>query len=437
MGQPKPLRYAACAVIAARRPTIFARRSSRRPTAVAVAAIVAVGLSVTACDRTQPYAVIVNGNKVSQAHLFKELRALRDNTGFVTAYNQAAVQGGRQPIVSQSGTNAKPSFSQSFVAVVLGTDVQAAVVHAEVVKRRIEPNERAVQAADAAAGQQFGNGADNKPVYPNFNAWFRHLFDTRQAETDALRKALGTTSVDDGAIQKYYDDNPTLFISNQCVSHILVKSKEQAVALRSQIVGGADFATLAKANSTDPGSGAKGGELGCAKPGGFVKEFEAVADTIALNQLSDPVQTQFGFHLIKVTERTKLPLTDQLKTAIRQRLQQQSDNPLNNFFQESAKHLKVMVNPAYGSWDAQQLQVVPPKTPGANSGKPVPAPPVDGSAPGGAPGSPDPGAGQAPSGQAPSGQAPAGQAPAGQPPAGQAPAGQAPAGQATPPTSAP
>ncbi|GAC1315012.1 MAG: hypothetical protein NVSMB16_11780 [Acidimicrobiales bacterium] len=327
------------------------------------------------------------------------------------------MQGGRQPIVSQAGVNAKPSFSQSFVAVVLGTDVQAAVVHAEVVKRRIEPDERAIKAADSAAGQQFGNGADNKPVYPNFNPWFRHLFDTRQAETDALRKALGTTSVDDRAIQKYYDDNPTLFISNQCVSHILVKTKEQAVSLRAQIVGGADFATLAKANSTDPGSGAKGGELGCAKPGGFVKEFEAVADSIALNQLSDPVQTQFGFHLIKVTERTKLPLNDQIKTAVRQRLQQQSDNPLNTFFQETSKHLKVTVNPAYGSWDAQQLQIVPPKTPGANSGRPVPVPPAEGSTPGGGPGGTDPGAGQSP--------------------AGQVPAGQPPSGQATPPTSAP
>ena len=309
---------------------------------------------------------------MSQTHLFQELRALRDNAAFVTEYDQSAKQSGRPPITSQAGTAAKPSFSQSFVAVVLGTDVQAAVVHAEVVKRHVEPTDQAITAAESAAGQQFGSGPDGKPVYAGFSPWFRHLFDTRQAETDALRKSLGgAAATDDAAVQKFYDDNPKYFITNQCVSHILVKTKDEATAIKAQLAAGADFAAVAKAKSIDPGSAVKGGDLGCAKPGGFVAAFEGVADSIPLNQVSDPVQTQFGFHIIKVTARTETPLTAQVKAAIVQQLQSQGD-PLSKFFQDSAKNLKVQVNPAYGTWDAQQLQIVPPPTPGANSGKPVP-----------------------------------------------------------------
>lgn len=360
MGAGEGLRYARSLV----RPAPLRR-------VIAAVAVVTLGLVMGACDSTQPYAVIVNGTRVSQAHLFQELRALNANAAFVNEYNQSAQQNGRDPITSAAGTAAKPSFSQSFVAVVLGTDVQAAVVHAEIVKRHIQPNAQAVAAAEATAGQQFGTGPDGKPVYGGFSPWFRNLFDTRQAETDALRTALGgPAAADDAAVQKFYNDNQKDFITTQCVSHILVKTQAEAAAIKAQIDAGADFATLAKAKSIDPGSAAKGGDLGCAKPGGFVAEFENVADTIAVNKVSDPVQSQFGFHIIKVTSRTVQPLDAQTKAAIVQQLQSQSD-PLSAFFQNSAKTLKVQVNPAYGTWDTQQLQIVPPTSPGANSGKPA------------------------------------------------------------------
>ncbi|GAC1312316.1 MAG: hypothetical protein NVSMB12_02080 [Acidimicrobiales bacterium] len=358
----------------------------------AAAAVVTLGLVASACTSTQPYAVIVNGTRVSQAHLFQELRALAANRAFVTEYNQSAQQNGRDPITTGAGSAAKPSYSQSFVAVVLGTDVQAAVVHAEIVRRHITPTAQAIAAAETSAGQQFGTGADGKPVYAGFNPWFRTLFDTRQAETDALRKALGNApATDDAAVQKFYNDNPKDFITNQCVSHILVKTKDEATAIKAQIDGGADFGALAKQKSTDTGSAVKGGDLGCAKPGGFVAEFEAVADSIALNKVSDPVQSQFGYHIIKVTARTVQPLDARTKAAIVQHLQSQGD-ALSAFFQSSAKTLKVQVNPAYGSWDTQQLQIVPPPTPSAKSGKPT-APattvaPTAGQAPAEAPSAP-------------------------------------------------
>lgn len=84
-------------------------------------------------------------------------------------------------------------------------------------------------------------------------------------------------------------------------SHILVKTREEALNLLSQIQNGADFGGIAQKHSTCP-SGKKGGDLGFFGRGRMVKEFEQAAFSMQVGQVSNPVQTQFGYHLIKVTE---------------------------------------------------------------------------------------------------------------------------------------
>lgn len=86
-------------------------------------------------------------------------------------------------------------------------------------------------------------------------------------------------------------------------SHILVPTEEQALALKVELDGGADFAELAKANSTCP-SGQRGGSLGEFKPGQMVKEFNDVVFNDEVGVVHGPVETQFGYHLIKIDERT-------------------------------------------------------------------------------------------------------------------------------------
>ena len=83
-------------------------------------------------------------------------------------------------------------------------------------------------------------------------------------------------------------------------SHILVKTEEEARQLLDQINGGADFAQLAGQHSTCP-SGRAGGDLGFFGRGRMVKEFEDAAFSMEVDQVSQPVRTQFGYHLIKVT----------------------------------------------------------------------------------------------------------------------------------------
>lgn len=85
--------------------------------------------------------------------------------------------------------------------------------------------------------------------------------------------------------------------------HILVETEEQCTALKEQIEAGTDFAELARKHSSCP-SGQQGGDLGSFGPGMMVPEFDQVVFSADVNTVQGPVKTQFGFHLLEVTERS-------------------------------------------------------------------------------------------------------------------------------------
>jgi len=96
------------------------------------------------------------------------------------------------------------------------------------------------------------------------------------------------------------------------VRHILIKTnelindneaKKRLLSLKERIINGEDFASLARSNSDDKGSAINGGDLNWVGPGDLVPPFEAAMNKLAINGISDPVQTQFGWHLIQVLER--------------------------------------------------------------------------------------------------------------------------------------
>lgn len=85
--------------------------------------------------------------------------------------------------------------------------------------------------------------------------------------------------------------------------HILVSSEDACQKLKEQIENGSDFAALAAEHSQCP-SGKQGGELGTFGPGQMVKEFDEVVFSADVGRVQGPVQTQFGYHLVEVTQRT-------------------------------------------------------------------------------------------------------------------------------------
>ena len=103
--------------------------------------------------------------------------------------------------------------------------------------------------------------------------------------------------------------------------HILVASEDKCNELKAQIEGGADFAEVAKANSTCPSS-RQGGDLGSFGPGQMVKEFDTVVFSAPINVVQGPVKTQFGYHLIRLTDRSEPHLRDfqSVKKMVEERL---------------------------------------------------------------------------------------------------------------------
>ena len=91
-------------------------------------------------------------------------------------------------------------------------------------------------------------------------------------------------------------------MASAAARHILVATEVECSDLKQQIADGADFAELAKAHSKCP-SGGEGGALGTFGPGQMVKEFDEVVFSAPVGEVQGPVKTQFGFHLVEVTQR--------------------------------------------------------------------------------------------------------------------------------------
>ena len=110
--------------------------------------------------------------------------------------------------------------------------------------------------------------------------------------------------VTDEALQKAYDEKYAKAEAAKefSASHILLPTRELAVSVKEQLDGGADFAEIAKAQSMDTGSGAQGGALGWFGAGMMVKPFEDAVLAAEIGKVTDPVETQFGWHLILLQE---------------------------------------------------------------------------------------------------------------------------------------
>jgi peptidyl-prolyl cis-trans isomerase C len=144
----------------------------------------------------------------------------------------------------------------------------------------------------------------------------RVQFERNKVLMEALLQDAGTASMTDDAMHKVYEDAVKQMPSEQEVHarHILVPTEDEAKAIEDQLKKGADFAALAKEKSKDPGA-ADGGDLGYFTKDQMVPEFADVAFKLDKGQISDPVHTQFGWHIIKVEDkRTKpTPTFDEVK----------------------------------------------------------------------------------------------------------------------------
>ena len=136
---------------------------------------------------------------------------------------------------------------------------------------------------------------------------------------DNLLATEGKAATTDDAMKKVYEDASKQITGEQEVHarHILVESEDDAKTVKAELDKGADFAELAKKKSKDPGA-SDGGDLGFFTKEQMVPEFSAVAFALEPGKISDPVKSQFGWHIIKVEEKRsrQAPGFDQVKGQI-------------------------------------------------------------------------------------------------------------------------
>jgi peptidyl-prolyl cis-trans isomerase D len=233
---------------------------------------------------------------------------------------QAMVTGG----VTVSDQDIRDSFRQQATKI----KFDYAVINSEDLRKQINPTDAELQAFFKQSAARY------KDAIP----------ETRKLTYIALNQTDvpgGTPAVADQQVLQYYQGHQKDYQVPEEVKvrHILIKvdagadpkidaaAKQKAEDLLKQIKGGGDFASLAKANSDDPGSKEQGGELGMIQRGVTVPPFEKAAFGLEPGQISDLIKTQFGYHIIKVEEKqtAHLKSLDEVKAQILATLTRQAE----------------------------------------------------------------------------------------------------------------
>ncbi|HXV32984.1 MAG TPA: peptidylprolyl isomerase [Gaiellaceae bacterium] len=162
---------------------------------------------------------------------------------------------------------------------------------------------------------------------------------TRMLSEKIFEEVTSEVTVEDADVEAYYDENQTQFEqpASRDVRHILVKNKAKADEIHAQLENGGDFAKLAKQFSQDPASKDDGGNF-TAQKGATVAPFDKVAFELETGELSEPVKTQFGWHIIEavgdIEEAATQPLTEveeQISTTL---LEEKKNERINQWVQE-------------------------------------------------------------------------------------------------------
>jgi len=163
------------------------------------------------------------------------------------------------------------------------------------------------------------------------------------------KEIMAKAKVSDQDIKDYYDKNKDSFViaTEIRASHILVKTEEEAQKVLARLKKGEKFEAIAKAVSLDTASAKNGGDVGFFKKGQMVPEFERAAASLKVGEISMPVKTQFGYHIIKVTgKKTGAPIEfEKVRDLISQKLSgEKQKEAFDAYITELKKTYKVDVN---------------------------------------------------------------------------------------------
>lgn len=177
-----------------------------------------------------------------------------------------------------------------------GPQLLKQVVVEKVMNDKYEVTDEEIEAKYEPYVQQYGNQLAS---VLEENGYTEESFKQSLRFTVLQEKAQADVKVTDEEVQKYYDQASQELHAR----HILVATEEEAKEIIKELEDGGDFAAIAKEKSTDTASGAEGGDLGWFSVGKMVEEFNDAAYALELNTISEPVKSDFGYHIIEVLEK--------------------------------------------------------------------------------------------------------------------------------------
>ena len=283
-------------------------------------------------------AATINGKEITVDTLTAELKVIQSNKAYRGALEQAY-----KATVAGKG---KGTFGTSFTAQILSLRIYYGLLEQSLAKQGVKITSADEQTARSSMTQQLASLGPK--VFTSFPADYRKEL----VHNEALIEVAEKRATSGRGLQKYFEEHKAEF-ATACASHILVSTDNRSAAaaklraeqLKARIDGGEAFAEVAESDSDDQGSKASGGELQCSPKGTYDTDFEAAEFALPVGKVSEPVKTQFGYHLIVVRSRTDATLAD-----VQSQVAQAS---FNDYLLELAcgEKTDVSVNPRYGTWD--------------------------------------------------------------------------------------
>jgi hypothetical protein len=306
---------------------------------LAFLSVLTLGLSACSGSGADDYAARVNGNDISTKTVLDELHIITSNPNYVKALNEQLGSSGNGTSLQPSGDN---TVNARYTAQLLFNRVIVSLIDETYDGEHLTASPDEISQAEQTVRQDIGDDVFNSMPAP-----YRDYLIQRLAKLSAVMAARDNPQAE----QAYYNAHKA-DLTQYCVSHILVSSPTQAAQLRKQIVDdGADFAQIAKASSLDNqgtgSSASQGGALGCftkTELDQFIAEFRDAVLQLQPNQVSQPVQTQFGYHLIEITSQTT-PAFDAAKAGISKQL-----GDVDTFINDTLAKATVKVNPRFGTY---------------------------------------------------------------------------------------
>jgi len=182
------------------------------------------------------------------------------------------------------------------IKAIAGTQLLEEVVIKQILAEKYEVTEEAIEERVQEFKDQLGENFDAQVAMAGYNdETFKDFIKFQLLQEEALKDV----EVTDEEVKAYYEQASQELEA----SHILVESAEEAQAIYEELRAGGDFAAIATEKSKDPGSAAQGGALGWFTVGTMVPEFNDAAYALEVGEISEPVQSQHGYHIIKLTNK--------------------------------------------------------------------------------------------------------------------------------------